>query len=351
MMKLFKRYFTVASLVFLCFFSAFLSLYNGLLSTSQTSRMIKERNRYAYNSELRVFINTTSSISPDLLYQLVSTVDKGNIYIEDMRIYFDDLEGLFKPKVILKQNEKLSLPINNNPTQLPNGNIVISDNLINRHKAVSLHNNKLNIYETINTEDHPYATNIIDINAIDYFRAFPDALNGLSNISLTVASNEINPYIVYEEIERYVNKEYPDINITSTEINTSKDPFSSSINSENMISVGLFFFALINTLIISYYWVIVRRHEIAIRKAFGATNLRIIKMMICEFGEIICSSALFALIVQVVIAKMQNQMIGSYDSVFIIVGLLMSVIIANLIVMIIPVRYILSVKPAEGVKL
>lgn len=346
-----KRYSIVALLVFFCFFSAFLALCNGLLATSRTSSLIRERNQYAYNSELRIFINSPDSLSTDTLFQLVDSVEQCNIYVENMRIYFDEVEGLFKPKVILQQNESLSLPALKNMDTLPEKSIIISSNIASKLNDLNIHGEKFSIYDKIDVSRYPYATGIIDINAEDYFRVFPDALDGMTDISLTIATNKANVYTAYQQIEDNAEKISSDLNIFSSEVKTTQNVFTGSLTSENLISIGLFLFALINTLIISYYWVIVRRHEIAIIKAFGAGNAQIIKLMMSEFARIISLSAVFAVLVQCSVWKLQGYSIRLSDSVFLITGLLLSISVASFVVMIIPVRIILNIQPSEGVKL
>ena len=344
-----KRYKMVAILVFLCFFSAFLSLCNGLLSTSKTSSMIKERNQYAYNNSLRVFISPSENISPETLFQLVDSVEECNIYVDDVSIYFDEVDGLYYPKVILKQNESLSLPVKRDINSLPESSIVISSNIVGELSSLSVKGEKFSVYDKIDVERYPYATGLIDINAKDYFRLFPDSLGTYADVALTISTNKSNVYTVYEQIAEKAKEN--SLSIYSSEVKTTQDIFSSSLTSENLTSVGLFLFALINTLIISYYWVVVRRREIAIRKAFGASNMNIIKFMMSEFAQIIGLSAIVAVIVQCFIWKIQNNSIELTDSVFLMAGLLLSIAVASFVVMIVPVRVILSIQPSEGVKL
>lgn len=351
MFKMLKRYSAVGILVFLCFFSAFLALCNGLLSTSKTSSLIRERNQYAYNNELRVFIHSPESISSDTLFQLVDSVEQSNIYIEDMRIYFDEVEGLFKPKVILKQNESLSLPIDKNADALPKNSIIISSNITGELNALNVHGETLRIYDKIDVEKYPYATGIIDINAKEYFHVFPDALDGITDVSLIIAANNVNVYSIYEQIQKNSEDLSSNLNIFCSEVKTTQDIFTGALTSENLLSIGLFLFALINTLIISYYWVVVRRHEIAIRKAFGASNIKIIKLMMAELAQIISLSAVAAVLIQCIIWGLQDNSIGLYDSMFLMIGLLHSISIASFVVMIVPVRIILNIQPSEGVKL
>ena len=51
-------------------------------------------------------------------------------------------------------------------------------------------------------------------------------------------------------------------------------------NEQTILGILLYLFAVINVTIVSYYWINVRKRELAIRKAFGQTNMEIILMLI-----------------------------------------------------------------------
>lgn len=112
----------------------------------------------------------------------------------------------------------------------------------------------------------------------------------------------------------------------------------------------MYLFAVINVTIVSYYWINVRKRELAIRKAFGQTNMEIILMLIKEFFLIIGIAAIIAALVQITIQICRGTMQFGLDSVRMMFMYLGMVFIASIISGILPVKYILKIHPAEGVK-
>lgn len=134
-LKIFKRYSVVGTLIVLCFFSAFIALCNGLLSTVQASNLIQKENQYAYSNEVEATIRTAEEIIPDTLFQLMSNVNTCNIYIENMEIYFEQIDGVYRPDILLQQNEILSLPTSKTVSAIPAGSIIAaSSNVVGREE-------------------------------------------------------------------------------------------------------------------------------------------------------------------------------------------------------------------------
>ena len=349
MIKTFKRYSVVSLMILLCFFSAFTALCSGLISTVQTSKLIKEENRYAYAGELRAYIRMPQSVSFDTLSKLVRSINSCNIYLERMMIYFEETDGLFQPEILLKQNEALSLPTSKSIVQIPENGIVVSS-IIGDADKLTIHSKTFRVIEKIDNEKYPFVGYSFTLNAADYFRAYPDALNEQNEITLRISSNKSDVYSAYSEIQMNVRKLLPDAQIFSSNLSSTNDIFQSVISTENVVSAGLFLFALINTIIISYYWVTVRRREIAIRKAFGATDLRIIRLMTAELLKLVGASAILALIAQIILGYFKDNGVNIGDF-FILIGVFSAAVtLAIFIAMIVPMRYILRIQPSEGVK-
>lgn len=351
MLKIFKRYSVVSILIIFCYFSAFIALCNGLLSTVQASGLIQKENQYAYSNEVQATIRVAESITPDLLYQLMDNVDICNVYIENMEIYFEEIDGVYRPEILLSQNEKLSLPISKNISNIPASAIIAASANVGEEKQLNIHGKCFSIYDKMNTDEFPFVTGLFVLNANDYFEAFPNALTDATELTLRIASNKSNAYFAYSQIQENIKKFLPEAKIYGSDVTSTESIFQSALSQENVISVGLFLFALINTIVISYYWVVVRRREIAIRKAFGASNFTVIRLMTTELLKLIGFSALLATAVQSVIWMIQGNSIDVMDSIVIGVVLLISITIAVVVVMIAPVRCILQIRPSEGVKL
>ena len=299
MVKLIKRYSIVGILIIMCFFSAFIALCNGLLSTIQASSLIQKENEYAYNNAVQATIRMPTDISYEILLNLMNSVTTCNIYLENMGIYFEQIDSVYRPDILLNQTENLSLPTIKPVSKLPSGSIIAADSNVIGYDELSIHGNTFSIFEKLNTQEFPFVNGLFVINASDYFKVFPDALKGLNEINLLITSNENDVYSAYAKIKENIQTFLPEAKIYNADVISTYNIFQGMLSQKNLISVGLFLFALINTAIISYYWVVVRKREIAIRKAFGASNIFIIKLMGCELLKLIGFSAAIALIVQI----------------------------------------------------
>ncbi|MBD5466486.1 MAG: hypothetical protein HDR22_11895 [Lachnospiraceae bacterium] len=350
-MLILKRYSIVGALIILCFFSAFIALCNGLLTTIQTNRLIQKENQYAYTNEVLVTIRTNQEIFPNTLSQITRSVDVCNVYVENMTIYFEEIDSVYRPDVILCQNEKLSLPTKREISGIPDGSIIAALSNIGDRNELSIHKKIFSVFETLDTDKYPFTTGLFVVNANDYFEVFPDALCDSNTVTLRISSNENDVYLAYSNIKNNLTDLMPKAEIYNSDIVTTESIFQSILSQENLISIGLFLFALINTIIISYYWVAVRRREIAIRKAFGASNFSVITLMASELLRLIGISAFFALAIQMLVWITQGNNLDMQGSLTIVIVLLLSIVMAVIIAMIVPVQHILQIQPSEGVKL
>ena len=349
MIKVFKRYTVVSIMILLCFFSAFVALCNGLLATAQASDIIKTENEYVYTEEIKLSIRVTKSITTDELLQLTDKIEKCNIYLDSMIIYFDEIGNAYCPDVLLKQNEPLSLPTSKKFIRIPDNGIIVPSWVVN--DELTIHGKNFHVIEKMDCDRYPFIVDSFTLNSVDYFSAFPDVLNEKNEISLRISSNTSDVYEMYSHIKEIIAEIIPEAVVFGRKTDSKVSIFQSALSMENIISTGLFLFALINTVIISYYWVVVRKREIAIRKAFGATDFSIMRLVTTELLKIIGIAALLASITQVLMWIIQSNSISFYNSIVLIMGMLIAITLATFIAMIVPVRIILNIQPSEGVKL
>ncbi len=352
MIKLLKRYKVVGLLIVLCFLSAFISLCNGLLSIMQINDLVKEQNEYNYAYEVQVDIELAKEVTPETLLKLVDGVDDCNVYLEGMTVYFNEIEGLFMPSILISQNETLSLPTKSNITNLPENNVIASTNIVSDLKTLNVHDTTFYIYDTIDSEKFPFIGSSFVMNFNDYYKVFPDGLSGNKEFSLTLSSNKNDVYNSYNIIEQNLNSYVPNSIINYYVMDNSENLLNNVSSLQSLMPMALFIFALINTIIIAYYWVIVRRREIAIRKSYGASNFSITCLLAKDLFKLISLSAITAIIVQLFIWLMQgNSIVSIQNIIYIMISILLSISVAVLIAMVIPVRIILKIQPSEGVKL
>jgi len=351
LIKVIKRYSVVGLLIVACFFSAFISLSNGLIVTAKAKMLIQKENQYTYCNEAIVTLRTANSISYDDLKNLFADVDTCNIYLENMQIYFDQIDSVYIPDVILLQNENLSYPTTKELRELPKGSIIVASSTVGAHEDLSIHGKWFSVFDQMDSVEFPFVAGKFIINADDYFSAFPDALNNTNEIRLRISSNEKDVYIPYSQIQSTLDNAIPKSLISCSDVITSDSLLRGSVAQNTLISISLFGFALINTIIISYYWVTVRRREIAIRKAFGASNESVILMMSRELFQLIGISALLAFIVELVLSLNQRNILDLPNAIAVCTILMLAITMSVFISMIVPVRFILEIQPSEGVKL
>lgn len=348
MPKTFKRYSVVSVMIVLCFFSAFLALCNGLLSTSKATELIKTKNNYAYSGEMTVLISAADGITQGELFELVDNVEKCNVYLDQMMIFFEELDGAFRPDILLKQNEPLSLPTSRSVYKIPENGIVAPSGI---GDELTIHGYKFRVAEKMDAEKYPFIKNLFTINAKDYFKIYPDALSEEKNIYLVISSDKSDVTEAYSTIRENAERILPSANVRGFKTSSEESVFQSAVSFDNMISAGLFLFALINTIIISYYWVTVRRREIVVRKAFGAGDLRVTGLVTGELMRLIGLSAVLAVVTQIVIWSVGGNEIGLENSIFLVGGMLLAITLAVIVSLVVPVNLILRIQPSEGVKM
>nr|WP_308808486.1 FtsX-like permease family protein [Insulibacter thermoxylanivorax] len=344
-----KRYSFVSLLIITCFLSAFVALYHGVTSMLQIMRMIQEENEYQYLHTVKVTIMLTEPLDVEALFQLVEGIETGNIVIVDYDqfLYFDQLDGMFLPTIILKLNEPLSIPSSKPLHGIPKGSLIISSTRLDGNQQLSIKERTLELYEVINGETHPFFNSTL-INAEDYFDLYPNSLTKDLQIDLYLGSNHHDLYQAYAKMEENLQQLVPDARIFATEISTQTNPFQAILTQGNILFIGLFGFALLNTIMISYYWIIVRRREIAIRKAFGHTNLSIMKLLAKELAGLIGLSALISFTVQVPFSF--HETINFLELFWLATVFIGAVALAVVIAMIVPAGHIMKIQPAEGMK-
>jgi ABC-type antimicrobial peptide transport system permease subunit len=310
---------------------------------------MKEENEYAYRNQVRVTVFLSKPISPAELLMLMKDVDTCNVVLDNMPLYFDQIDNIFKPEVILKQNEPFSVPASVSIDSLSKLSLIASETAIRGNKYLSINGITLDIQNVLDDKTYPFVNNLFIINGEDYFEIFPNGIDTAQQFDIYVSSNKNDVYAAYSRIQKNLEVLMPDARIGSSDVITQENIFDGVFTQENIIFVGLFAFALLNTMILSYYWVVVRRHEIAIRKAFGYTNFSVIVLLSKELLQLISISAIVSIITGISLSFTQTQIVDKYIP--IALGFLIAIGVSVIISMIIPAVSILQIQPSEGVKL
>ncbi|QIB25924.1 FtsX-like permease family protein [Caloranaerobacter azorensis] len=350
MFRVYKRYKIVSTLIILNFICVFFALFNSLQSYTEIRDALNIQKQYDYSRriEVGILLNNNSLDYEDIIKSLENV--KGNIYFKNARIFFSNIDGTFVPEVILKQTEEIPVPSIGSITKLPRGEIIIADNITDKSKKIEVKGRTLKIFDIISTEKAPYSKGRIIMNGIDYFDIFPETLENQDEILLEFASNNNDLVKEYKKFKENLKKVSKKINVSYREIKNEVHPFDILMSSKYSIFLALLAFALINTVIVSQYWIVVRKREISIRKAFGCSDFMIIKNMSFEILQLLLLAAVISGLLQLVIYKRNIFTISLSSYVIAILSILMVLSITMFLSMIIPSYYVTKIHPADGVK-
>lgn len=344
-----KRYKVVSLLIIICFLSAFISLYNGFSAIIEARNNSKAEVKYGYTYKVSVYVDFNEKIYIKDLINLVKDIDQCNVVLKDMRFYYDKNGDVYMPDIILCQNEMLPYPLKNNTKKLSENEIIVPDNIYFDDTILSVHGKKLKISDKIDTNECVTYMDTFVLNASSYINLFGEK-NGINSVELLLCSNKNDIYPVYAQLEELIKDKYPNCSVLYDNVENNESVLRGLESERTILGLLLYLFAIINVTIVSYYWINVRKKEIAIRKAFGETNLQIIMLLIKEFFFIISIAAALAILVQLLVHILRGTLQFDMDSFSMIVMYLGMILIASVISSLLPLRYILKIHPAEGVK-
>lgn len=113
--------------------------------------------------------------------------------------------------------------------------------------------------------------------------------------------------------------------------------------------------ALINCIIASYLWIHLKKREVALRKALGASNLNLFTHIMIQLLVCALLAALLAILIQLILSKMNLKILHftsyfiNYDMGQIGVAILITLVIAFM-TSIIPFIHIIRIEPAKAMK-
>lgn len=346
---IYKRHLSVTILIIICFFSSFYSLFEGLNAIAEAHKEADDMYLFGYKKTMGMYINSAYEFTPDELVCIGQEIRKCNVILEDRYVYFDGYEQVvYNPVILLSQNEALPFPIGHEKTKIPDNVVLVPDSFEIEEKVLYVHGKPIEVWGKIDDETHFSSEMRYTMTATTYFDSYTETFDG-HNFVLRISSNENNPYEQCLEIEDKLKAISPHFQVEYSEVDYDKNIFTYADDDSILISILLYLFALINSAIVTYYWVTVRSREISIRKAFGAPNALIWRKMFIELFVIVGTSAVVALISGGIAHMAKEKYVGMKDFICISLGYIIFIFIAVIVSLIIPLKKIIALEPAEGV--
>lgn len=301
--KLISIFFIASQLVM--FYSVFgaLSIYNKAYAKEQ------DRINSLYKNSIEMEVTTGNA--NDMFTYIANGVETGNLLISGkLSLAFAQIGRNTKCEVIVKGNEAF-------PYQMISGHIpgtVESDKgkrliAVGRYKYKDAYESGGVMYVTIENEEYEVC-GIIGSNDSDYWdytmvlnmacmgENVLEKIKSKGTYTIQLSSNLENIDNSYSNVYGNIKSVDNSSQISSKRINSiGNGEMLKNLSSEGMkTNIIVYIFCILNCLLISEFWLLQRRKEIAIKKIYGLSNIRIIADMAANI-LFMCLAALFIFIV------------------------------------------------------
>ena len=355
--------------VSICFIVGQLIAYIAVFGALQiyNSAIIKENERknaiYAYRITAQVSVS-----GKDILSQANKGVNKGNILLSGrMSVACEQTNGLNnRAELLLKISEELPYKVISGHipgTQEEDlGKRVVAVGRKQYRNAVDKNGKKyltycMEEYEVVGVlgSESDYWDNRVVFH-IDFIgeRTLNYILDKENNFEIHIDSNNYTTDELKEEYDTlYTNIVNAD-NMASVHaiVDTSEgeETISSTYYQENIrVNYIVYIFCLINNVIISYFWIISRRKEIAVRQTFGYSKLRLAGMLVKDMAIMLITALAFFITVYLLGKNWFNQYLNVYiklDTLGELAGIL---ILTTIISVLYPIYRVMKMQNAQAV--
>ncbi len=203
--------------------------------------------------------------------------------------------------------------------------------------------------------------NVYSVKMYVFLNELPDQLKHTmiqqNTLEIMVRSNR-NPK---NEMNRFISEiKQHDAGVNASIENESKkyeDEKKSRPGVKEVLSYPykLFIIALINCINVSYLWIYLKRKEISLRKALGASNLSLFAYIFSQLFLCAVLAAIGSFFIQWLLSKLSSNIVNltsyfiSLSVSHIIIGILLTLAIA-LVTSFIPLLHLLKIEPAKALK-
>ena len=113
------------------------------------------------------------------------------------------------------------------------------------------------------------------------------------------------------------------------------------------LSISIYCFSILNSFVVTNYWMITKRRNLAIQKAFGWTNKQLISQISQNMSVILSISLVISSSLLFLTTYIENDVMTVKLSPKFVVETVLLVLITLVFSMIIPIKRIITIEPAE----
>ena len=350
------RYSISSIYMMLGYIIGFVAIFNGLSIYNYCENYEKDVNDYKYRHNKDVFINTVDEkTSIDMMYFM--NLKKYNYYIKDnVCLYFNENKESRIVDVLLNVNEETNycfiegrLP---NKKEVEQGKNVIAIGkgiknqtyIVEDKRYIDIYSIPYEVVGIIGTK----MSKAQDYKVVTYYKCLDENSRlkvSLNEMYLSISSNKENIDMV--DVEEYckMNKSIEQKVINNEEIEGS---LLSDDKLRGDFYILVFIFSIVNCMIICEFWIHQRRREIAIRKAYGYSNMQVVKLITSSMFKIIIASCVCGYLLQVCFSHIMEQQGIKFEwSVLNIIRVIILIIMTTIISMVVPICKIIKRTPIQ----
>lgn len=185
------------------------------------------------------------------------------------------------------------------------------------------------------------------------------ALNSFESIpyrKIYLSRREKYPTIELENLIGDLRKQDSEVNLTFVDdmasVGSGISGAMTVYSGELIVIVITIIFAILNVILINYFWIKDRRFEIGVRKAFGIKNKNIALLLAWEFFSIVLVASILTVITHISLSLILSKCYGyylSFNFYNVLVIVIFNIVISSL-VSILPIKKAMAISPIEIVK-
>jgi len=275
------------------------SLTSILLGISSVNLLISASRmaaRYTFTSQARICVTDTSSKSWDLSALFADI--KGLALTEGVLMYLDAFDhGSYSWTILLSANgDSLKYPLKwGRLPKVDNNEIAIPD-------TAEPYLQQKGEQHSLEVQGRPYqVTGVFDtVQAgsqspfVMGYLSLPDeiaeTLLSETSFQFSLSSDLVNVFQQAETLKTNLAKQSSSAFVSISRLQTEAPVYLTVENTGLSLCLAIYLFAVANCMVITNYWMITRRRDMSIQKAFGWSNCRLILSVVAKIAGILAKS-------------------------------------------------------------